>query len=79
LCLKKPNKMIERSESSLNNPENNCHSQNNQKNQLHFFLEINTMAGISYCLTIIGIPFGIAHFKLAIVSFAPLGKRPVKL
>ncbi|MFZ3095602.1 MAG: hypothetical protein WA081_03760, partial [Desulfosalsimonadaceae bacterium] len=37
LCLKKPNKMIERSESSLNNPENNCHSQNNQKNQLHFF------------------------------------------
>ncbi|MFZ2632782.1 MAG: hypothetical protein WA081_10905, partial [Desulfosalsimonadaceae bacterium] len=36
-CLKKPNKMIERSESSLNNPENNCHSQNNQKNQLHFF------------------------------------------
>ncbi|MFZ2921194.1 MAG: hypothetical protein WA017_12320, partial [Desulfosalsimonadaceae bacterium] len=41
LCLKKPNKMIERSESSLNNPENNCHSQNNQKNQLHFFLEIN--------------------------------------
>ncbi|MFZ2805244.1 MAG: hypothetical protein WA081_03795, partial [Desulfosalsimonadaceae bacterium] len=37
LCLKKPSKMIERSESSLNNPENNCHSQNNQKNQLHFF------------------------------------------
>ncbi|MDO9264133.1 MAG: YccF domain-containing protein [Desulfosalsimonadaceae bacterium] len=27
----------------------------------------------------IGIPFGIAHFKLAVVSFAPLGKRPVKL
>ena len=39
----------------------------------------HTLAGISYCLTIIGIPFGIAHFKLAIVSFAPLGKRPVKL
>ena len=39
----------------------------------------HALAGISYCLTIIGIPFGIAHFKLAIVSFAPLGKRPVKL
>lgn len=39
----------------------------------------HTLAGISYCLTIIGIPFGIAHFKLAVVSFAPLGKRPVKL
>jgi len=35
------------------------------------------VAGISYCLTIIGIPFGLAHFKLASVSFAPLGKRPV--
>lgn len=39
----------------------------------------HALAGISYCLTIIGIPFGIAHFKLAIVSFAPLGKRQVKL
>jgi len=34
-------------------------------------------AGASYCATLIGIPFGIAHFKLAAVSFAPLGKRPV--
>lgn len=33
--------------------------------------------GISLCLTIIGIPFGLAHFKLAKVSFAPLGKKPV--
>ena len=39
----------------------------------------HALAGISCCLTIIGIPFGIAHFKLAMVSFAPLGKRPVKL
>jgi len=39
----------------------------------------HALAGVSYCLTIIGIPFGIAHFKLAMVSFAPLGKRPVKL
>ncbi len=37
----------------------------------------HALSGISYCLTIIGIPFGLAHFKLAAVSFAPLGKRPV--
>ena len=35
------------------------------------------LAGISCCLTIIGIPFGLAHFKLAGVCFAPLGKTPV--
>lgn len=35
------------------------------------------LAGISLCLTIIGIPFGIAHFRLAGVCFAPLGKRSV--
>ncbi len=32
-------------------------------------------AGIAYCCTIIGIPFGFAHFRLAAVCFAPLGKR----
>lgn len=32
-------------------------------------------AGIGLCCTIIGIPFGLAHFRLAAVSFAPLGKR----
>jgi uncharacterized membrane protein YccF (DUF307 family) len=37
----------------------------------------HALAGISYCLTIIGIPFGLAHFKLAGVCFAPLGKKPV--
>lgn len=34
-------------------------------------------AGIAYCVTIIGIPFGFAHFRLAMISFAPLGKRVV--
>ena len=34
----------------------------------------HALAGIACCLTIIGIPFGLAHFKLAQVSFAPLGK-----
>lgn len=35
------------------------------------------MEGIACCLTIIGIPFGLAHFNIAIVCFAPLGKKPV--
>jgi len=35
------------------------------------------LVGASLCLTIIGIPFGFAHFRLAAVCFAPLGKRPV--
>ena len=35
----------------------------------------HVVAGVSYCATIIGIPFGLAHFRLAAVSFAPLGKR----
>lgn len=35
------------------------------------------LVGIAECLTIIGIPFGLAHFKLAMVCFAPLGKRAV--
>ncbi len=35
------------------------------------------LAGAGLCLTIIGIPFGFAHFRLALVCFAPLGKRAV--
>lgn len=35
----------------------------------------HALAGLFLCITIIGIPFGLAHFKLAQVSFAPLGKR----
>ena len=38
---------------------------------------LNVLAGISCCLAIITIPFGIAYFKLAAASFAPLGKRIV--
>ena len=37
----------------------------------------HVLCGIAYCLTIIGIPFGFAHFRLAAISFAPLGKRVV--
>ena len=38
---------------------------------------LHVAAGIAYCLTIIGIPFGIALFKLALVGLFPLGKRVV--
>jgi uncharacterized membrane protein YccF (DUF307 family) len=35
------------------------------------------ITGIALCLTIIGIPMGIANFKLIPVSLAPLGKEIV--
>lgn len=38
---------------------------------------LHLLWGVFHCLTIIGIPFGLAHFKLAKVSLAPLGKRAV--
>jgi uncharacterized membrane protein YccF (DUF307 family) len=38
----------------------------------HFF------SGILICLTIIGIPFAIQHFKLAGVALAPIGKTIVR-
>ena len=34
----------------------------------------HALEGLACCITIIGIPFGLAHFKLAQVAFAPLGK-----
>ena len=30
--------------------------------------------GISFCITIIGIPFGIQHFKMALLALVPFGK-----
>jgi uncharacterized membrane protein YccF (DUF307 family) len=33
--------------------------------------------GIALCLTIIGIPLGLANFKLAYVALAPLGTQIV--
>lgn len=36
------------------------------------------VAGVLQCITIIGIPFGIASFKLAGLSLAPFGKMIVK-
>ncbi len=37
----------------------------------------HAVAGLLCCLTIIGIPLGVIHFKMAGVCFAPLGKRVV--
>lgn len=31
--------------------------------------------GVVLCLTIIGIPFGIQHFKMALLALIPFGKR----
>jgi uncharacterized membrane protein YccF (DUF307 family) len=39
---------------------------------------VHVLAGIAFCVTIIGIPFGIASFKLAAVGLFPLGKRVVE-
>lgn len=35
------------------------------------------LAGVAQCVTIIGIPFGIANFKLVPVAFWPLGREIV--
>jgi uncharacterized membrane protein YccF (DUF307 family) len=37
----------------------------------------HVLAGIAFCVTIIGIPFGIAHFKMVPVSLMPLGREIV--
>ena len=34
------------------------------------------IGGIALCMTIVGIPFGIQCFKLAILGFAPFGQIP---
>ena len=31
--------------------------------------------GIACCLTIVGIPFGLQHFKMMLLSFVPFGKQ----
>ena len=37
------------------------------------------VSGVALCITIIGIPFGIANFKLIPVALLPLGKQIVDL
>ncbi|HEY3749464.1 MAG TPA: YccF domain-containing protein [Pseudonocardiaceae bacterium] len=36
------------------------------------------IAGVAFCVTIIGIPIGLAHFKMMPVSLMPLGKEIVQ-
>jgi len=44
-----------------------------------FFLTLgHVICAVSCFITIIGIPFAIAHYKLALISIAPIGKRIVK-
>lgn len=43
-----------------------------------FWLSLaSAIIGLWYCITIIGIPCGVACFSISKVSFAPLGKRAV--
>ena len=37
----------------------------------------HVLIGAAQCLTIIGIPFGLQHFKLAVMALAPVGKAVV--
>jgi uncharacterized membrane protein YccF (DUF307 family) len=34
----------------------------------------HVMIGAAQCVTIIGIPFGLQHFKLAVIALAPVGR-----
>lgn len=40
---------------------------------------VHLFFGLVLCLTIIGIPFGMQHFKLMSLSLAPFGKRIVPI
>ncbi len=38
---------------------------------------IHGVCGLIFCVTIVGIPFGVQHFKMALSSFFPFGKKVV--
>ena len=40
---------------------------------------MHVVAGVALCVTIIGIPFGIANFKLVPAAFWPLGREVVEI
>jgi len=45
-----------------------------------WYLAINHIVlGVGLCVTIIGIPFGLQHLKLAVISLAPVGKTVVRI
>ena len=35
----------------------------------------HALVGIIFCITIVGIPFGMQHFKLALLALMPFGKE----
>lgn len=37
----------------------------------------HAVIGLLFCITIVGIPFGMQHFKLAILALTPFGKEIV--
>jgi len=39
---------------------------------------MHILIGLALCVTIIGIPFGVQHFKLAVIALAPVGKEVVE-
>ncbi len=40
---------------------------------------MHIFSGIAQCLTIIGIPVGIANFKIAAIALWPVGRRVVSV
>ena len=40
---------------------------------------VHLVSGLAFCITIVGIPFGLQHFRMALMSVFPFGKeiRPV--
>jgi len=38
---------------------------------------IHLVCGLVFCITIVGIPFGVQHFKMALSSIFPFGKEIV--
>lgn len=37
----------------------------------------HALIGLLFCITIVGIPFGMQHFKLAVLALTPFGKEIV--
>ena len=33
------------------------------------------LVGLLFCISIIGIPFGLQHFKMALLALVPFGKK----
>ena len=39
----------------------------------------HVLIGVAQCVTLIGIPFGIQHFKLALIALAPIGRTVIRV